>query len=85
VSVPRFAGVKNEHFIVWMRTAALPKFRKLYGKLEEGLKKGDVLSFNIQNSTLVVGSSPLFGSFASLVLVYSQFTRLCLRLRGVLF
>jgi len=24
-----------EHFIVWMRTAGLPNFRKLWGKIEE--------------------------------------------------
>ena len=29
-----------EHFIVWMRTAGLPNFRKLYGKVTEDLKKG---------------------------------------------
>ncbi len=26
-------GYKNEDFIVWMRTAAMPTFRKLYRKL----------------------------------------------------
>ena len=39
-------GYENEDLIVWMRTAALPTFRKLYRKLErdgtfnEGLPKG---------------------------------------------
>ena len=27
----------DEHFIVWMRTAGLPNFRKLWGKIEEDL------------------------------------------------
>jgi hypothetical protein len=30
----------TEHFIVWMRTAGLPNFRKLWGRFENGLKKG---------------------------------------------
>lgn len=32
--------MKNEHFIVWMRTAGLPNFRKLWGKIEENLIEG---------------------------------------------
>jgi hypothetical protein len=26
-----------EHFIVWMRTAGLPNFRKLWGRLPDGI------------------------------------------------
>ena len=43
-----------EHFMVWMRTSALPTFRKLYGKLEGGLKKGSYVvriknNYNVNN------------------------------------
>jgi len=41
-------GVTNEHFMVWMRTAGLPTFRKLYGKINGNFKKGDLLSFQLQ-------------------------------------
>lgn len=30
----------DEHFIVWMRTAGLPDFRKLWGKIENDLQPG---------------------------------------------
>ena len=29
------------HFIVWMRTAGLPNFRKLWGKITEDLQPGE--------------------------------------------
>ena len=34
--------MEDQHFIVWMRTAGLPDFRKLWGKIDndEGLKAG---------------------------------------------
>lgn len=40
-------GVNNEHFQVWMRPAALPRFRKLYGKIDGDFKKGDRIDINI--------------------------------------
>lgn len=42
-------GVLNEHFIVWMRTAGLPRFRKLYGKIEEQIEP-QTLTFDITAS-----------------------------------
>eukprot|EP00243_Klebsormidium_subtile_P003049 TRINITY_DN1618_c0_g1_i1.p1 TRINITY_DN1618_c0_g1~~TRINITY_DN1618_c0_g1_i1.p1 ORF type:complete len:366 (+),score=111.67 TRINITY_DN1618_c0_g1_i1:150-1247(+) len=40
---------QDEHFIVWMRVAALPHFRKLWGKIGQSLKKGDVITVDLQN------------------------------------
>ncbi|XP_050227894.1 ALA-interacting subunit 3-like [Mercurialis annua] len=36
--------------IVWMRTAALPSFRKLYGKIEMDLEANDVITVTINNN-----------------------------------
>ena len=52
-------GVTNEHFIVWMKSAALPTFRKLWGKVSRAggssynFKKGDVLTFYVQANYFV--------------------------------
>ena len=47
---------KDEHFIVWMRPATLPNFRKLWGKIERDIPQGTLLNINIDNrcSTLLM-------------------------------
>lgn len=64
-------GVTNEHFIVWMKVAALPRFRKLYGWFDQPIKNGTTLIFNVTanwevrsfegKKTIVVSDSNMFG------------------------
>ncbi|KAK4491574.1 hypothetical protein RD792_002326 [Penstemon davidsonii] len=61
----------QEDLIVWMRTAALPTFRKLYGRIEEDLDADDVILINLLNNyntysfsgskTLVLSTSSWLG------------------------
>lgn len=41
---------EQEDLIVWMRTAALPTFRKLYGKIEVDLNQGDLIDVTLKNN-----------------------------------
>lgn len=41
---------QQEDLIVWMRTAALPTFRKLYGKIEVDLEVNDEIEIAIENN-----------------------------------
>jgi len=41
---------EQEDLIVWMRTAALPTFRKLYGRIEEDLQENDTITVNLFNN-----------------------------------
>lgn len=48
VRIPAVPSFEDERFQVWMRTAALPNFLKLYGVIEKDLKKG-VYRMDIEN------------------------------------
>jgi hypothetical protein len=50
-------GVKNEHFINWMRTAGLPHFRKLYGRINADIAPGDTYVFHITTNFEVASIS----------------------------
>lgn len=60
----------DEHFIVWMRTAGMPNFRKLWGRVRQDIPKGnytvtitnnyDVSAFD-GKKTLVLSTTNAFG------------------------
>ncbi|GER49751.1 ALA-interacting subunit 3 [Striga asiatica] len=41
---------QQEDLLVWMRTAALPTFRKLYGRIETDLEANEIIKVVIQNN-----------------------------------
>ncbi|GMJ14201.1 hypothetical protein like AT5G46150 [Hibiscus trionum] len=47
---PKIPLSDQEDLIVWMRTSALPSFRKLYGRIEEDLDADDVIVVNLINN-----------------------------------
>lgn len=72
-------GVNNEHFAVWLRSAGLPHFRKLYGRILTTVDEDTDLVFTIENNWdvhavggkkyLVVGSlSPANSGFEAEIL-----------------
>ena len=48
-------NMTDEHFIVWMRPAAFPNFRKLWGRINQDLKEGEVFTLNVENNYDVSG------------------------------
>lgn len=59
---------EQEDLIVWMRVAALPKFRKLYGVIEEDLEEGKLLIVHLTNNY----NTYSFGGKKKLVLTTSN-------------
>ena len=47
----QWINITDEHFIVWMRPAGLPNFRKLWGRIEDiDLKKGQTVTLLVENN-----------------------------------
>jgi hypothetical protein len=77
-----------EHFIVWMRTAGLPSFRKLWGKINADLPAGtytiniannyDVSSFEGQKSFVLSTTNALGGKNYFLAICYIVVGGLCI-------
>ena len=46
----QWIDMTNEHFIVWMRPAGLPNFRKLWGRINRNLDAGSDIRVTIDNN-----------------------------------
>ena len=45
----QWIDMTNEHFLVWMRPSGLPNPRKLWGRINRDLKRGEVIDITIVN------------------------------------
>ena len=46
----QWLDLTDEHFLVWMRPSGLPNPRKLWGKIDQDINKGDNVIVNINNN-----------------------------------
>eukprot|EP00879_Flechtneria_rotunda_P001380 GHRR01001531.1.p1 GENE.GHRR01001531.1~~GHRR01001531.1.p1 ORF type:complete len:363 (+),score=82.30 GHRR01001531.1:235-1323(+) len=70
---PQLGLQQDERFIIWMRTAALPRFRKLWGRIDVDLYEGDVVKIAIDNrwnsysfdgrKSIVLGTTDWLGGY----------------------
>lgn len=91
--LPENNGLQNEDFIVWMRVSALPNFRKLHRRIEDGLHQGKyfvhinyafpVSSFEGSKTLILSTKSILGGKNDFLGLAYIIVGSICL-LFGIL-
>jgi hypothetical protein len=60
---------RDENLMVWMRAAPMPRFRKLYGRIEHNLHAGQIINVSIAN----VYNTYSFNGSKSLVLTTTSF------------
>merc|ERR1719453_325272 len=80
--------MNNQHFIVWMRTAGLPNFRKLWGRIDDPLEKGnyylvinnqyEVKPFQGRKSFVISTTNALGGKNYFLAVCYITVGTLCM-------
>ena len=49
----QWIDMTDEHFLVWMRPSGLPNPRKLWGRINRDLKKGEIIDVTINNKYYV--------------------------------
>ncbi len=51
----QWINMTDEHFIVWMRPAAFPNFRKLWGRINQDLNESEEFTLKVENNYDVSG------------------------------
>jgi len=64
-------GIQSGHFITWMRIAGLPRFRKLWGRIDTPVRSGSIIRVHFVSNfpakrfqghkALVIATSSMFG------------------------
>ena len=49
----QWTDITDEHFLVWMRPSGLPNPKKLWGRINRDLKKGEIIDVTINNKYYV--------------------------------